>query len=301
MQNTIAGLILTTLILLSGIYTPVDPYESKLENGIQAFYQTQWNSASVIFNELIQDDPDDPRAYFFSSMIPFWEYFFIDQSAESASEFLVKSETAIKITERKLDSSPSDTTLVTMLSGLHGYRSLVAAGEKQYRVAIRSGMTGFSYTRRLLAINDDRPDAKIGRGIFYYMIGSVPRELRWMTNMFGLRGDIEMGLNEIKEAAESDTYVSTDAKMILAYLYNKEERFEEALEYITDLTKQFPENSIFHFNRAQIFEELNNTSGAAVSYAMVVELNNPNLPNLTAKSRENLLRLNNGSTSGSTR
>lgn len=301
MQNTIAGLIFSILFFLSGIYTPDDPYEFKLENGIQAFYQSQWDSASVIFNELIQDNPDDPRAYFFSSMIPFWEYFFIDQSAESASAFLSISETAIKITEKKLHSSPSDTTLVTMLSGLHGYRSLVAAGEKQYRVAIRSGMTGFSYTRRLLAINNDRPDAKIGRGMFYYMIGSVPRELRWMTNMFGLRGDIEMGLNEIKAAAVSDTYVSTDAKMILAYLYNKEERFEEALEYISDLVNIFPENSIFHYNKAQIFEELNNSSGAAVSYAMVVELNNPNLPNLTTKSRENLIRLSSGSTSVSTR
>jgi tetratricopeptide (TPR) repeat protein len=301
MQKALTGLIFSIFILLSGNYLPVDPFEDKLENGIQAFYQTQWDSASVIFNELKQDKPDDPRAYFFSSMIPFWEYFFIDQSPESASAFLSTSELAINITEKKLESSPSDTTLVTMLSGLHGYRSLVAAGEKQYRIAIRSGMTGFSYTRRLLAINDDRPDAKIGRGMFYYMIGSVPRELRWMTNMFGLRGDIEMGLNEIKTAAESDSYVSTDAKMILTYLYKKEERYQEALEYISDLTNLFPENSIFHFNKAQILEELDNSSSAAISYATVIELNNPNLPNLTVKSREHLLRLNSDLSSDSTR
>lgn len=301
MQTTIAALIFSIVLFLSGLNTTVDPFETKLEIGIQAFYQTQWDSASVIFNELKQDKPDDPRAYFFSSMIPFWEYFFIDQSTESATAFLSTSESAIKITEKKLNSSPNDTTLVTMLSGLHGYRSLVAAGEKQYQIAIRSGMTGFGYTRRLLAINDDRPDAKIGRGMFYYMIGSVPRELRWMTNMFGLRGDIEMGLNEIKSAAESNSYVSTDAKMILAYLYNKEERYDEALTYINDLTNLFPENSIFHFNKAQILEELNNSTDAVVSYATVVELNNPNLPNLTTKSRENLLRLENGSLSGSTR
>jgi len=301
MQSAIIGLIFSSVILLFGMNATDDPFEYKLEQGIQAFYQTNWDSASLIFNELKKDKPEDPRAYFFSSMIPFWEYFFIDQSPEAAKAFLKSSETAINITEKKLNSSPNDTTLVTMLSGLHGYRSLVAAGEKQYQIAIRSGMTGFGYTRRLLAINSDRPDAKIGRGMFYYMIGSVPRELRWMTNMFGLRGDIEMGLNEIRVAAESDSYVSTDAKMILAYLYNKEERYNEALKYISELTSLFPENSIFHYNKAQILEELNNSSGAASSYATVVELNNPNLPALITKSRENLLRLNNGSPSGSTR
>jgi len=225
-------------------------YDEKLQVGIEAFYNTEWEKADSLFQELMEEDENDPQPHFFSSMMPFWEYFFIEQNEELADEFLSRSEKAVNLSEQKLDSSPNDTTMVLLLSGLHGYRSLVAAGESNYRVAIRSGMTGFSYTRKLLSLDTDRPDARIGRGMFYYMLGSVPSELKWATNIAGLKGDMEQGFEELKKAAESDSYVSNDAIMLLMYLYNKEERYEEALSYAEKLTERLPKNIIFKFKKA---------------------------------------------------
>jgi hypothetical protein len=274
--------------------TPYDSdlsYEQRLDKGVDAFYRTDWETATTLFTDLKRENPDDPMPVFFRSMLPFWEYFFIDQSSETAREFLELSEEAVKLSRKKLDKSPGDTTMVLMLSGLYGYRSLVAAGESNYRVAMQSGVTGFSYTRRLLSLGTDRPDARIGRGMFYYMVGSIPSGMRWATNMAGLRGDIEQGFAELKLAAESNSYVSIDAKMMLMYLYDKEERYHEALEYAELLTAQFPENVIFRYKKAQIHEKAGNITTAEALYREVAERDNPNLKQLTQNSLERAAEL----------
>ena len=266
-------------------------YDEKLQEGIEAFYNTEWEKADSLFQELMEEDENDPQPHFFSSMMPFWEYFFIEQNEELADEFLSRSEKAVQLSEQKLDRSPNDTTMVLLLSGLHGYRSLVAAGESNYRVAIRSGMTGFSYTRKLLSLDTDRPDARIGRGMFYYMLGSVPSELKWATNIAGLKGDMEQGFEELKKAAESDSYVSNDAIMLLMYLYNKEERYDEALSYADKLTERLPKNIIFKFKKAEILENSGNKDQARELFAEIAERNHQRLSTLIMKSKEKVEQL----------
>lgn len=267
------------------------PYEEKLEQGIEAFYQTRWEEASEIFQDLRSMDQDDPRAFFFDAMIPFWDYFFGGSSSQAAQKFLEKSQAAIEISERKLRANPHDTTMVLMLSGLHGYRSLVAASEKNYQTALESGMTGFTYTRQLLALDDDDPKALIGKGIFYYMVGNIPRELRWATNMMGIKGNTEEGFEILERAATSESYVSNDAKMILAYLYEKEGADQKALEHLRDLSNKYDQNIIFHFHYAELLNKTNRSSEARKAYQAVMELPITQLSELKDQSRIKLRKL----------
>lgn len=268
-----------------------EPYEQKLEQGIEAFYQTDWDKAGKIFEELQSYDGKDPRAFFFDAMIPFWKYFFAGNSPEAASDFLSRSELAIEISQNRLDRNPHDTTMVLMLSGLHGYRSLVAASEKNYQTAIQSGMTGYTYTRQLLALDNADPRALIGKGIFYYMIGTVPNELRWATNMMGIRGDMEEGFAILEKAATSDSYISNDAKMILSYLYKREEKFKKAIRHIKDLCERYDNNIIFRFNYAELLEKTNQEHEAKKIYKSLIQSQNSHLSELKAQSRKKIRRL----------
>lgn len=266
-------------------------YDERLEQAIEDFYQSNWKEAEQHFGKIEEDFPVDPTPHFFSSMMPFWKYFLIEQDQELANEFLSLSEKAIKLSEKQLERHPNDTTMVLMLSGLHGYRSLVAAGEKNYRVAVRSGMTGFNFTRQLLSLNSERADARIGRGMFYYMVGTIPRELKWATNMVGLRGDMDQGFEELKKASQSDSYISNDAKLMLMYLYDREEQYNEALEYGSLLTEKFPKNVIFKYKKAEILEKNNRPEDAKNVYKEIIELNNPVLTRITEKSRDKVKEL----------
>ncbi|WP_138429318.1 tetratricopeptide repeat protein [Fodinibius saliphilus] len=275
----------------ASFYTPsydTTNYENELEKGIEAFYQTDWDRAETIFDKLQQKNPKDSRAYFFSSMIPFWTYYFGDTSEQAANLFLKRSEQAIRVSRNQLKQHPRDTTMVLMLSGLYGYRSLVAASQEEYRTAIESGMTGFKYTRQLLMLDADDPRALIGKGMFYYMVGSVPNGLKWVTNMIGFSGDTEAGFSALKKAATSDSYVSNDAKMILAYLYKKEEQPQKALPYLEKLVSKYPKNIIFQFNLAEILEKCGYSQKARKRYQKVMSMNAIHLESLRQESHRRL-------------
>lgn len=263
-------------------------FEQKLEHAVEQFYQTRWTKSKELFDDLKEEYPADPRPHFFESMMPFWEYFFIHQKSYLAEKFLKQSERAVKLSEQRLEDNPSDTTMVFLLSGLHGYRSLVAASENKYRVAMQSGVTGFTYTRQLLSIDSNRPDAQIGRGMFYYMVGSIPGEVRWLTNLAGLRGDVQMGFRELEKAAESDNAVRYDAMMMLMYLHEKEEEFNKAVKYAERLTDRFPENVIFLYKSAELHQQLGNTERAVENYKQVISQNNENLSELTEMSKHQI-------------
>lgn len=277
--------------------TPAKPspvkFELLLNDAVHAFYHADWVYSDSLLVELTGMEPNDARVHFFRSMIPFWSYFFGGNEAEHAGRFLEMSERAIKVSEERLRKVPSDTSMVLLLSGLYGYRSLVAADQKEYRTAIRSGMTGFTYTRQLLSLNTNDPNALLGRGVFDYMTGSVPRELRWMTNMFGLSGSKEEGFNRLEEAAASKSYVSNDARMFLCYLYDRDGRYHDALRVSKTLADDFPDNAIFRYYYAHSLEKTGDVAGAIDSYKMVLDMQNPELESLREKANDRIVELGN--------
>lgn len=264
--------------------------DEHLLKGIEAYYQTDWEEANYYFQKVKEMDSSDPRPYFFEAMMPFLEYFFIEQSESLANTFLNKSEKALEISNQRLQESPGDTTMVLLLSGLHGYRGLVAADQNKHRVALSSGLTGFNYTRKLLSINTERADARVGRGMFYYMVGSIPSGMKWAANIVGLSADIEDGFTELKKAAESNTYIRNDALMMLMYLYSREEKYSEALVYAEELTETLPENVIFLYKKAEIYDQLGDIDQALSTYKNIIELDNVHLQRVTQLSEE---RINN--------
>jgi tetratricopeptide (TPR) repeat protein len=254
---------------------PVNPksaYEQRLEQGIDAFYRSDWQRANSIFRQLQQLDPNNPRAWFFDSMVPFWQYFFGGGDSKIAHDFLRSSDKAIQVAERRLKVAPKDTSVVFILSGLHGYRSLVAAAEKEYTTAIKSGVTGFSYTRQLLAFDQSNEDALIGKGVFNYMMGSVPREGRWMTGMMGMSGDVQVGFQELERAANSNSASKIEALMILAYLYDREKMHDDALRVSRKLVDAYPENIIFQFYLAKSLDNTRQLTEATDVYRRVIEM-----------------------------
>lgn len=262
-----------------------------LFDGIEAYYQTDWEKANLYFQKVKEQDSSDPRPYFFEAMMPFLEYFFIEQSETLAKSFLEKSKKAVELSTKRLEESPNDTTMVLLLSGLHGYRGLVAADQKNHRVALSSGLTGFNYTRKLLSIDTERADARIGRGMFYYMVGSIPSGMKWAANIVGLSADTEDGFAELKKAAESDTYIRNDALMMLMYLHSRDQNYTHAIEYAEELTATLPENVIFLCKKAEIYEQLGDREQAVSTYKIIVALDNKHLQGVTDISRDKIKKL----------
>ncbi|MEX2585474.1 MAG: tetratricopeptide repeat protein [Balneolaceae bacterium] len=247
-------------------------YEEVMNAGLEAFYRTRWETAEACFERLHRLNSLDPRGLFFSSMIPFWNYYFAGREPEIADHFMEQSERAILLAEERLEERDEDLYLISLLSALYGYQSLVASEEGRIRRALQSGRTGYKYTQQILAMKDDRPELEIGRGIFHYMIGSIPGSLRWLVSLFGLNGSREEGLDHLERAAGSNSYVRFDAMMVLSRIYAKEEKYELAQDYAEKLVRERDENIIFQYLYADLLKTNGQETEALVVYRKIAEM-----------------------------
>ena len=265
--------------------TESDASSGILPQAIMAFYEADWDKSIVLFQRLKLQNRQDLLPYFFEAMIPFWDYFFGGSNSDKADEFLELSDIAIQIGEQQLKTVPNDTSAILLLSGLHGYRSLVAAQEKRYRTAMSSGITGYSYTKTLMTLDNNDPNTLMGQGVFHYMMGSIPSEVRWMARLAGLSGDKQHGLMLLEQAALADSYVSNDARMFLAYLYERDEEYVKAINHLETLAIKYPTNPIFYFNIARISELQGNFQIANEFYTKVITLNSSVISDLRVLSK----------------
>ncbi|MEX1211693.1 MAG: hypothetical protein WEA36_02485 [Balneolaceae bacterium] len=257
-----------------------------LDTGQSFFYKGEWQEARFCFQEMQRRQPEDPAGYFLESMIPFWEYYFVKQDSELADQFFDVSEKAIKRAEILLESDPDQSAVIAMLSGLYGYRSMVASEEGAVREAFRSGRRGYEYTQQLMSLEINSPEIHIGRGMYHYMAGSVPGSLRWLARLFGLRGEKQTGVDYLEEAARSDSYTRLDARLILSVIYKREGLEESALHHLNALLSNYEENRIFLLLKADLLQELGRTEEAGKLYHQLMERSDEHWSRLTAEVRE---------------
>ncbi len=277
------------LFIQNGEAKPMtEPYEQTLEKALEHFYAANWDEARVLFAEMKKMHPEQPMAYFMEAMLPFWMYFFGGGESRHDDQFQQKSAIAIDVGKQFLNKVPADTNTILMMSGLFGYRSLVAANEGRYSQAMRSGIDGYSYTRQIMTMDTDNPNALIGQGVFQYMVGSVPSSLRWMASVAGVSGSVEEGFRLLELATATDSHVSIDAAMILSYLLIRESRYERAVEILSDLSDEFPDNMIFRFHLALALDKKGDELGALAAYRSVVNQSKQELPRLIEQSKDRL-------------
>ncbi len=273
----------------------IDPYlfasandEEVFAKGMRAFYNAQWDQANSYFLSGMASETE-PEPLFYASLIPFWDYFFVGESSDKAARYMSLSENAIQRAQLKHEAQPNDTTLISMLGGLYGYRGLIAARERSPLQALRNGLRGLSYTKQLTSSASERPEVLIGSGIYNYMSGRAPAGMKWTFSLLNVKpGDVDTGFEYLEKAAAMDDHLAIEAASILAYIYLNEEMYTDAARHWRRLAEQFPSNPIFHYYLAEAYFHSGYEDRAAEYYQRVVTLNSPHMTELTQLSLERL-------------
>ena len=274
---------------ISDAYTFVSENdEDAFAKGMHAFYSAQWDQANSYFLSGMASETD-PEPLFYASLIPFWDYFFVGESSDKAARYMSLSENAIQRAQLKYETQPSDTTLISMLGGLYGYRGLIAARERNPMQALRNGLRGLSYTKQLTSSVSERPEVLIGSGIYNYMSGRAPAGMKWTFSLLNVKpGEVDTGFEYLEKAAAMEDHLAIEAASILAYIYLNEEMYMDAARHWRRLSEQFPSNPIFHYYLAEAYFHSGYEERSSEYYQRVVSLNSPHMSELTRLSQERL-------------
>jgi tetratricopeptide (TPR) repeat protein len=212
--------------------------------GIHQMYNLEIENAEQAFDSVSRMAPGDPRGPFFASILHMFLYG-LSRSDDEYNQFFTHSERVIEICEQLLEQNENNATAKFYLGGIYGYRGLAYQMNNSMLNAVKDGRKGFDYLEEAVRTDTSLYDAQMGFGLFRYLVAKVPKTYRWILNVIGFSGDLEGGLTSLRLAAEKGVYTRTEAKLYLWQFLTNEHRNDEALRYMHELLREYPENSLF--------------------------------------------------------
>src|SRR5262249_55769717 len=108
-------------------------------------------------------------------------------------------------------------------------------------------------------------------GTYDYVVGVIPVVFRGFVGLFGIRSaGKEAGIQQLEIAAAKGRRASTDAKMVLAVIYSREKRYDDAVRMMTELHAKYPRNFLFELAKASNYRKMKRWDDAAATYEQVL-------------------------------
>jgi hypothetical protein len=141
---------------------------------------------------------------------------------------------------------------LTMSSGLQAdYAALI---EKRNLASLHYTKEATTWAQQLLVVDPDCQDARSATGFSKYIIGSMSAPMRWLLRMGGLPGDKQAGIADLQLTADHGQYLAPFARVLLAIAYVRDKDKARALQVLTSLRGEFPNNGLFAREIARLQE-----------------------------------------------
>lgn len=214
-------------------------------SAIDSLYSMKFMASEKICDELIGMAPGDPRGHFFKAMNAYYQYA-LNRGASvkgaNYDRFMRLTQNVVKVCERLLDRNENDSKAMFYMGGILGYRGLAKFTNEELTSAMWDGKKGYDLLEKAIEADSANYDAKLGFGLFNYLISNAPSYLKPALKLAGLGGDRITGLKMLEAAAARGTYSQTEARSWLADFYSSEENTTRANLHLSALVKKYPVN-----------------------------------------------------------
>ncbi len=264
---------------------------------IDAIYRLDYEKARAMCSRLHATSPEDPLPDVFRARTV-WQQeisrhqalglarfgakdFFAENQAKKynlepdkavEAEFLELSQRAIEKAKSQVRAD-SRNLRAWFLLGL-AYQNLAtfnASFRGGWREAFLAGENTRRAHKRVFLRYPDFADCLLSQAVYDYVAGSVNWFYKMWGFVLGIRGDQQRGLSNMERAANESVFSRPDARTMLVLIYTRENRYEDALRVLGDLSKEYPENCLIPMDAAVLTLQLGRTDEAIATYAGLVE------------------------------
>jgi hypothetical protein len=237
------------------------------EDGFRLLYETKFQEARGQFLQWEKVNPQDPLGHAWEGASYLFEefyrqgvltsQFFLDDkkftegvegkpNSESRAAFLAACATAEGLAKTRLAKNSHDPDALLALTVTAGmladYASILDKHPLESLMRIRESE---GYGERLLAVQPDSADAYLALGAANYIVGSLPLHKRLLLRLGGIRGDRQLGMQQLATTAAKGNYLRPFAKILLALAALREKQPHLARTELEELAAQFPQNPLF--------------------------------------------------------
>ena len=274
MRTALLTLLVGTSVL-SGVAAQPSP-DARAESkrlrmaGLAAGYNLDYPDALEAFRAAMDADPDDPAPHrLFAATL--WIRALFAQGAVTADDYLgqVRSSAArtpppadvdkafrehlrraLTLAERAVERDPQDADAHFQLGAAHSFlASYIATVEGRGLAGFGAARRAYDEHERVIALDPRRKDAGMVVGMYRYGVSTLSWPWRLVAGLAGFGGGKDRGLRMLEDAAAFDSDVQTNALFTLIVIYNREQRYDDALRTIARLRGMYPRNRLLWLER----------------------------------------------------
>ncbi len=278
---------------LSGSAAAEDPKQI-YDQSTDALYNLDFSTAQRGYETLTRLHPDNPD-YWNALASSIWLKITYDQQKLNIESFSSRDSFGTRGSQETVNPAEEqrlrDTVAVAIVKAdailkknPRDVRALYAKGISNATLASFEGTVKRSYLsahgkakeakslhQQVLRLDPTFDDARMSIGTYDYVIGVIPRFFRLLIGIFGIRSaGKEAGIEQLEIAARKGKNASTDAKMVLVVVYNRERKYDEALRLINELHSKYPRNFLFEMAKASVYGKMKQWDGAVRVYEQVL-------------------------------
>ena len=274
MREALITLLVGTSVL-SGVAIQPSP-EARAESkrlrmaGLAAGYNLDYHEALEAFRAAMDADPDDPAPHrLFAATL--WIRALFAQGAVTADDYLGQARSsvartpppadvdkafrehlrrALTLAERAVERDPQDADAHFQLGAAHSFlASYIATVEGRGLAGFGAARRAYDEHERVIALDPRRKDAGMVVGMYRYGVSTLSWPWRLVAGLAGFGGGKDRGLRMVEDAAAFDSDVQTNALFTLIVIYNREQRYDDALRTIERLQGMYPRNRLLWLER----------------------------------------------------
>ena len=243
------------------------------ETGRSHLYNMEIAAARAVFSDLDRNAPLSPAGPYYEATAlwmeefsrrggmagatfrtgQYWSWKSIPPGAELDREFKRRIHEAISRADAILEKEPIDLDGLFFRGSAEGLMSAyLASVEHSYYGAYQAGKRAKQYHERLLGIDPDYADACLLPGIFEYTLATLPRSLRILGFVVGIKGSKEKGLSLVERAVRGGERTRWVARLSLSVMQQREKRYLSSLAVLRELENAFPRNPFLPMERGSV-------------------------------------------------
>jgi len=227
---------------------------------------------AVVFQELYQHDLLDTTFYANDGFLTGRHA--IQEDPKTRDRILGLGDEAIREADWRINKNPND------VDALYA-RAWVRALECTYLAMVQRGFgAGFHLAikakdddARVLELDPDYVDAKLGAGVYEYVVGALPWPFKLLIGFAGITGSKTKGLEMLNDAGRRGVITSVEARTAIALFLRREARYKEAIQVIRGLKREYSHDFLFCLEEANLRKDDGEGMAAVDAYREIVAAN----------------------------
>jgi hypothetical protein len=157
-------------------------------------------------------------------------------------------------------ASPDALLAKTLTNGLQAdYAGLI---EKRNMASLSYTKEGRRWAERLLHADASCDDAYLALGAENYLVSIKPMLVRWIARLSGAKADQQLGVQQLRLAAQGGRFLKPFAKLLLAVAALRDHDVDMARELLNELQLEFPRNPLYAYELGKLKSPSADAEGA---------------------------------------